>query len=490
MNDEVLGITSTNHQLIDRDSSVIDLDNQGYVSSTKSTVTRVLTPALSPRSKHLYKKLENLKRQLRSTASLEEEGVGVEEESILEEGPLSLDLDVIEKKRKWWLEFQRGKSTSLEENTTREEETDLQISRILSSETLNNLILEVEADGRAHEIPGVELQEEGYDCQEKAQILEEWHELSTIELNAPPMVQVEGSSDYHSKAGAKFDIVPATSVSNGYLSSSPDSISNSRSIELYISGPTTNPGSASVASMPSPDPSVHSISSPAQSQYNSELKATIKDLEASLPSPETQIPSSPGHISIISDSSFDFSVGSLSNNVISSLPAIPSTPPRPKDLDINLGSSPSFTRYSNPIGFGPFNIQKPEGNIFAQLAWSPPLRPTRNLSRAYTEQHNGTGQQIDQQSILVSSTKRAASTLVVEEDKEVIVIESSDDDDDKTSNNYNALWGRRDNRLKRMKGAREGTLPNELDKSQNDSQDVNLLEYQELEFSGSNSFVI
>ncbi|KAF9300923.1 hypothetical protein BGZ74_007333 [Mortierella antarctica] len=68
---------------------------------------------LSPRSNHLRKKLDKLRRQLRSSESLEEDAET--SNSSMDASPLSLDLNDLERKRKWWLEAERGKSTTFED---------------------------------------------------------------------------------------------------------------------------------------------------------------------------------------------------------------------------------------------------------------------------------------------------------------------------------------------------------------------------------------
>ncbi|KAG0330276.1 hypothetical protein BG000_011762 [Podila horticola] len=77
--------------------------------------TRQMPPQqiLSPRSNHLRRKLDKLKRQLRNSESLE--GAAETSDSSVDEGPLSLDLNDLERKRKWWLEAERGKSTTFED---------------------------------------------------------------------------------------------------------------------------------------------------------------------------------------------------------------------------------------------------------------------------------------------------------------------------------------------------------------------------------------
>ncbi|KAG9065547.1 hypothetical protein KI688_001835 [Linnemannia hyalina] len=78
---------------------------------------------LSPRSRHLRKKMDKLKRQLRNTASLEKEEKE-EEGSSLEDGPLSVDLALVEKKRKRLLSYYGGQS-SMAQETTEEEFSEL-----------------------------------------------------------------------------------------------------------------------------------------------------------------------------------------------------------------------------------------------------------------------------------------------------------------------------------------------------------------------------
>ncbi|KAG0276922.1 hypothetical protein BGZ95_006831 [Linnemannia exigua] len=113
MSDRVHGITA-----------VIDLESSSQSAAGQYTIPiRAQDDAvLSPRSKHLRKKMNKLKRQLRNTASLEsDEGEkGQHEESSLEDGPLSMDLALIEKKRKRQSSCDRGQETTTQE-TTREE---------------------------------------------------------------------------------------------------------------------------------------------------------------------------------------------------------------------------------------------------------------------------------------------------------------------------------------------------------------------------------
>ncbi|KAF9170874.1 hypothetical protein BGX20_008394 [Mortierella sp. AD010] len=409
MDDQVLGVDSTTagsgcQRTLEKGSSIIILDNQ---STSNPTATKVLNVALSPRSNHLRRKMEKLKRQLRSTASLEgqdrvqSEG---EEESILEEGPLSLDLEVIEKKRKWWLEYERGKSTTLEEYTTGEEETDPQISRILSGDLTDSVIHAQAVEDEGH-------RRDGNDNQPARQPKEEWNELSTLELNPPSAALVEiEESNIHIESESRLKV-----------------------------GSNINHGSSSAASMPSPDLSVHFATSPALSQADSTIEAAIASKEstpASLPSPRTQTPVDMECISIPSDSSFSLSAAPPSHNAISSLPPLPKTPSRPKDIKIDLSASSSSSCRPNTTRFEPpFDIQKPTGNIFLQIAWSPPLRPIRKPSHAKTVPHQSINQKFKR---AAPSTKRVSSTIAVDKEggKKVIVIESSDEDDDINNSNF------------------------------------------------------
>ncbi|KAF9998384.1 hypothetical protein BGZ79_007946 [Entomortierella chlamydospora] len=487
MDDRVLGVDSTTAGSVcqrssEKGSSIIVLDNQ---STSNPTATKVLNVALSPRSNHLRRKMEKLKRQLRSTASLEgQEGVQNEdEESVLEEGPLSLDLEAIEKKRKWWLEYERGKSTTLEENTTGEDETDLQISRILSGELADSIIHAQAVADEGHP-------RDGNDNQSAPQANEEWNELSTLELNPPSAALVEiEESNIHIQPESRSEVDP----NSIYLSSSPDPIYSSKPTEPLYSDPTVNHGSSSAASMPSPDHSVHSPASPALSQTNSVIEAAIASKEsaaASLPSPRTQTPVNTECISISSDTSFSLSAASPPHNVFSSLPPLPKTPPRPKDVEIDPGASPSSSCRPNAMRFEPpFDIQRPTGNIFLQIAWSPPLRPIRKPSHAKTVPHHSIDREFKR---VVPSTKRASSTIVVDEEggKKVIVIESSDEDDDISSYNFQDREGRMKKKMKEIQGLEAFQMDKNASSLGDDSQDVNLLEYQELEFDGSNSFVL
>ncbi|KAF9115375.1 hypothetical protein BGX27_007994 [Mortierella sp. AM989] len=487
MNDKVLGITpkvaGPNFKPLEK---AIVSEDQGCLSSSNSTAAKALGLALSPRSKHLLKKMEKLKRQLRSTASLEEEGVHIEDEdSMLNDGPLSLDLEAIERKRKWWLEYERGKSTTQEDITTGEEETDPQISRILSSEPTNSPLQVGEGNNHTITIAGEECI---HDSQAGPKVKEEWYELSTLELNPPMLILEEEKTPIHWRQSEdKSDDPNSTSDRTRFLSSSPDPISSLESEGTYASYLNTS----SAASIPSPDASFHSplppFSSPS-TQTNPEIEAAVKDENAealSLPSHKTQMQSEPEHTSIPDDDPpLPLSYASLSHHITSSLSTTPKTPPRPKDFEVDLGQSPSSCRSSAKRLAPSFIIQEPIGNIFAQLAWSPPLRPIKKPMRAHTEPFYSADKGSILQPLAGSATKRAASSIV---SREVIIIESSDEDDDN-----DLLKVQVSRRTKKMKGAREAeTVSGEKNNPvRENSQDVNLLEYQELEFDGSNSFML
>ena len=142
------------------------------------------------------------------------------------------------------------------------------------------------------------------------------------------------------------------------------------------------------------------------------------------------------------------------------MPSLPRTPPlRPSDRNykIDLGESPSkpcrgsvipplpllsaLAPYSSPTISSRRRAQEPIKNIFAQLAWSPPLRPTRTaqangsarpistaqLTRAQTDPRHGQ-QRAPKRHFSTLQDPKKARAMVVDSGKEVILIESSDDD--------------------------------------------------------------
>ncbi|KAG0258584.1 hypothetical protein DFQ27_004549 [Actinomortierella ambigua] len=128
------GVLHDRHQVLDLDGVVVADGQPTHPSSelkrpSSSCVGRsdILLqgksdPLLSPRSRHLFKKMQRLKRQLVRAKSEEADpqhkgrvSQDSESGSSLGAGPLTLDMDELERKRLWWLQEDRGDSTTLEE---------------------------------------------------------------------------------------------------------------------------------------------------------------------------------------------------------------------------------------------------------------------------------------------------------------------------------------------------------------------------------------
>ncbi|KAG0367012.1 hypothetical protein BGZ54_004550 [Gamsiella multidivaricata] len=477
MSDTVLGInplnSSGNRGVTALDAGNVHLTNR----CTKAISTKEPSLILSPRSNHLRKKMEKLKRQLRNTASLEEDGVA-EEESILEDGPLSLDLEVIERKRKWWLEHERGKSTTQEE-WIGDEDTDRQ------SSTLQSNVNHGQSAGNAKPIAGGEHAEDGNEINDQIRHTKGWFDQSTLELN-PSILGFEKEEQQYQ------DLSPSHSLStNRYLSSSPDSISNCATYTGHTSGDTTNliSSASSIVNLPCSIPTA-SIPEPKRVATRSETATGATGLYGSSPvsRPPARASEAPivECISIISSSCSlpAPSFGPPSFEPISTLSCIPRTPPKRSDCGIILGESPTTTRYysvipqplkrsSSPSLPHSFKNTAPTiGNIFAQLAWSPPLRPTVQLSRAQTDPRHGLQREPRQHFSTTTSPKRSATTTLVgrsdDGDREVIIIESSDDEIDGLE-----VGQRRDMEAKKQK-------PSQASEQDLSSQDVACLEYQDM----------
>ncbi|KAF9902992.1 hypothetical protein EC991_004326 [Linnemannia zychae] len=161
MSDKVHGITT-----------VIDLESSSSSSRSHADLSKTLAraqdhPMLSPRSKHLQRKIEKLKRQLRSTASLEsKEEKEQGDESSLEDGPLSMDLALVEKKRK------RRSSCDRDQDTTTQETTREELSELQSSSRSANLSIVISRFG-------VSRTSEGEGGEEK---VKPWYDQSTVEI--------------------------------------------------------------------------------------------------------------------------------------------------------------------------------------------------------------------------------------------------------------------------------------------------------------------
>ncbi|KAF9955668.1 hypothetical protein BGZ72_003518 [Mortierella alpina] len=439
MNDELLGVSpapSGQHPpLLANEPIVLDEQSEAK-TSIAATATRGPSPILSPRSTHLRRKMNKLRRLLRNTASLEEQeesGDDSQMESTLGDGPLSLDLGEIERKRNWWMQADRGPSTSLEGAQTGGEETDPQSSGVQSSGAFVNEIQEGGADGRSA-IPCM--------AHESA---EKWYDESTVELK-PHDVDLESDrGTCHDKRGY-VSTSSVTVLSSEYLSSSPDPVLSTSPCTNSVSGVAVSSELAEtpVSSVGFVSPIPTSFSAPARRISAARVGSphTVEGLTiGNIPGPEP-IPAAE-HISLSSSNPSTPSFPSIPLSLdathapssSSSVPENLKTPPRRSNhTNIGLGNSPSSVNsvptsskvvlHSNG---SPWDCEL-SGGIFAQLAWSPPSRRrTTQLTRAKTDPQHGPHLKPKRHFSAVKAPVRAG-TSVIECGYEVILIESSDDD--------------------------------------------------------------
>ncbi|KAF9178743.1 hypothetical protein BGZ51_007528 [Haplosporangium sp. Z 767] len=261
MNDEVLGVASVTSSLQfsrqkqqqqeqqgQSTGTIIALTDEGVKAGSKSSIVlKQPSPILSPRSNHLRKKMKKLMRQLRNTTSLEEES-GLEwkeeNESTLEEGPLSLDLENFERKRKWWMhENDRGQSTTLEDHTGGDETDSQSIGRLQRS---NGPV----SDVSCQEQQDIVSERKGDSECQQTDTSKGWCDQSTLELVPDMLVSADETEEQQDE---QFSNCAAQSVeSKGYMSSS--SFAGTEIIEdspviatLSISG--SSPIAASVLSL-------------------------------------------------------------------------------------------------------------------------------------------------------------------------------------------------------------------------------------------------
>ncbi|KAF9972721.1 hypothetical protein BGZ73_004148 [Actinomortierella ambigua] len=217
-------------------------------SGTESLQLAKSGPLLSPRSRHLLKNMQNLKRQLTRAKSEEtdphhksrtslDSGSG----SSLGAGPLTLDMDELERKRLWWLQEDRGQSTTLEE--TSEEETDDSTQDPASS-------------GHAGFRGSPDLQHKTPD-REQTQLrtlqVDEWLEHSTVELSRTDIDDGVASSPLPPQQGQHQESAAIASNSGPQATSVVPSLSSSRgenSVNASFASPSL-PVSLSVASLQS-----------------------------------------------------------------------------------------------------------------------------------------------------------------------------------------------------------------------------------------------
>ncbi|KAG0001468.1 hypothetical protein BGZ65_003456 [Modicella reniformis] len=257
MNDRLIGVAS------DRPSVVGD-GSSGALKPTTAQTKKALTKdtgiVLSPRSQHLSRKMEKLKRQLRNTTSLEEEEEErLDNESSLEDGPFSLEFAAIEKKRKWWLEHDRGEETD-------PQSSDIQSSGPYSTGPLNNEFQS--ASPLKSTVDKAPDQETG---ETKA-----WYDLSTLDLE--PQMTALAEDDHHSAQTEE----PVES--KGYLSSSPDPISGDTSYNTLstksLQKPIKNIFEHLALSLPQ-----RPVTQPIRSRVDSHLQRKQKQTVSALPDP-------------------------------------------------------------------------------------------------------------------------------------------------------------------------------------------------------------
>ncbi|KAG0246241.1 hypothetical protein BGX31_003707 [Mortierella sp. GBA43] len=237
MDDQLLSVTPGTSNVSQKvtEAGVVDNgDSSTAMSRAMEAPIEDHNLVLSPRSQYLRRKMDKLKRQLRNTASLEDEEA-LSEGSSLEDGPLSLDLGIIERKRKWWLEYDRGKSTTQEDQHTCGEDTDPQISDVQSSGpsfnsgSQNDRLQGTSSTNNAKENRGSVVDNERLHIVETqhhdARERKAWFDRSTLELEPQLAALYED------------DNLPAneSAMSKAYLSSSPDPILGTTSFTGHTS---------------------------------------------------------------------------------------------------------------------------------------------------------------------------------------------------------------------------------------------------------------
>ncbi|CAO3564817.1 unnamed protein product [Mortierella alpina] len=451
MNDELLGVGTApaGRQPPLHANEPIDVDEQSEArKGITPTTRRGPSPILSPRSTHLRRKMNKLRRLLRNTASLEEEeesGAHSQDESTLGDGPLSLDLTEIERKRNWWMQADRGPSTSLEESRIGGEETDPQSSGVQSSGAFVGTLQEGGADGGSV-VP----------CMAHEQA-ESWYDETTVELKPhevdvkPNEVDLDSGRVIGSDMHGYGSISSVIASSSEYLSSSPDpmlSASPCTKSELGVavsleSAETPTPNLDIETRTPPPGTpipfsgSVHTIAAASVCASPTAEISSIGNIPGprSIPAAEVHALSSCSSLSPSSPSMPPSSDAIPASSSLSSVPDDLKTPPRRSNhTHIGLGDSPSSaitapsSSKSVRAPHGPPWDCEPSGSIFAQLAWSPPSRrrPTQ-LTRAMTDPRHGPYRGPKTHFLAVKAPVRAA-TSVSDSAREVILIESSDDD--------------------------------------------------------------
>lgn len=323
--------------------------------STPVTEQKQPSPILSPRSNHLRKKLDKLKRQLRNSESLEE--VQEMSDSSVDEGPLLLDLNDLERKRKWWLETERGKSTTIEDDDTE-----------VLTESDHSLGIDKDT---TFEVGSISKKQDGQGTLE-----DQWFDKSTLELvdttlPLPPQVQSTSKPSSSPDIGSGYDTFHSSSLSGDVISF--------------------------------------------------ECPVSQKRPEHIIPEPKPK----PTRLTELASVTFSESIDVLSSLAPLHPPSHRSRTPPPRISSwppIILGKSPSSARHAKMTLSELSLIERPAQNVFAQLAWSPPLKPLA-LKRSLTNDNSSRRRREE-----LPPRRTQSSTVLVT--KNVIVIESSDEADE------------------------------------------------------------
>ncbi|KAG0086302.1 hypothetical protein BGZ93_000198, partial [Podila epicladia] len=354
---------------------------------------------LSPRSNHLRKKLDRLRRQLRNSESLNE---GAEtSDSSIDEGPLSLDLNDLERKRKWWLETERGKSTTFEDTSDDwsfvESEHSLGISNRSTFDvgSISNKDTTSVVGSITKKVQGQGTEEDQYD-ESTLELVNSW------ELPLPPDCDIQSASKPSSspEITSGYDTLSHPSLLSGdVISLEPCPVSPQKIGQQIIPIPTESvPGSKPMLT------DLHSITTTSESDVLS-----LDPISDATTSHHSRTP-----LRISSHRS--------------------RTPPPKSSLCIRLGKSPTSVRHTKMTPIELSLVQRPAQNIFAQLAWSPPLKPLA-LKRSLTDDHSRRREQ-------PPPRRTQSSTALMT--TEVIVIESSDEEEGRTGTKENANKNRKD----------------------------------------------
>ncbi|KAF9141846.1 hypothetical protein BGX30_003998 [Mortierella sp. GBA39] len=420
----------------------------GQYTTTDVHRTSDGTP-LSPRSRHLRKKMDKLKRQLRNTASLEEEEE--EEGSSLEDGPLSVDLALVEKKRKRLLSCDRGQS-SMTQETTEEEFSELHSrSGRYDSDVFRN----------GHRSDVSRTKEDSSRQLGGGSTSKPWYNQSTVILSRSVILNLdndddddddEGREEYgESDLGHEMSTDMSTDRSTdrsrlepatpeGYVTSSPDSILSS--LGLPEKSFDVNSFKSAEAGFDKNNPislssdlsAALSILSAAAAVVDPDI--TVADCLYSLPPSLPKTPPSriPYHSKVIALGESPTKPGDGATPRYRS--TSPSAARHSRRAQETTARIPRSSALDSMASLTSLRVEKPRGsNIFAQLAWSPPRKRKSRLTRAQTDPQDAGGPESHSwcntpAATLVREIRRSRTGEMCAVSSDVIVIESSSSSDD------------------------------------------------------------